>query len=278
MFSINCNGNFYAFEKPVVMGIINLTSDSFYEGSRLSPNAKMMEKCRQMIAEGATMIDLGAQSTRPGSVRISAQMEWEKLAPAIEIIRSEFEDIIISIDTYHAKTAFRCIEAGASLINDISGGDMDSEMLATVGNLNVPYICMHMKGVPETMQINVEYENVTSEVLDYFIAKMEDCKNAGIKDVIIDPGFGFGKNISHNFKLLHDLKCFDMLQKPILAGLSRKSTIYKTLQTTADKALNGTTVLNTIALMNGASILRVHDVKEAIETINLFAAYKKVNP
>lgn len=275
MFSLNCKGKLIIIEKPLVMGILNLTDDSFYAGSRLTGIDVIKNKAAEMIHEGADILDLGAQSTRPGSTRISAEDELNKLLPAIEIIQQNFPEVLLSIDTYHSKVAEECVAAGASIINDISGGEMDKMMIATVGKLKVPYICMHMKGVPETMQYQTHYEDMVKEILDFFIQKIDACKHAGINDVIIDPGFGFGKNISQNLHLLKNLQVFKMLEKPILAGLSRKSTIYKTLKITADESLNGTTVLNTIALLNGASILRVHDVKEARETVTLLEAYGK---
>lgn len=275
MFSLNCKGKLIMIEKPLVMGILNLTNDSFYAGSRLTDIDVIKNKAAEMIDEGADILDLGPQSTRPGSTRISAEDELDKLLPAIEIIQQNFPDTILSIDTYHSKVAEECVNAGASIINDISGGEMDKNMIASVGKLKVPYVCMHMKGVPETMQYQTHYEDEVKEILDFFIGKIDECKRAGIDDVIIDPGFGFGKNISQNLHLLKHLHVFKMLEKPILSGLSRKSTIYKTLKTTAEESLNGTTVLNTIALLNGASILRVHDVKEAREAITLLKAYKK---
>ncbi|MEO8822216.1 MAG: dihydropteroate synthase [Ginsengibacter sp.] len=273
MFSLNCKGKLLFIEKPLLMGILNLTEDSFYEGSRYQSLESIKNKTSQMTAEGAEIIDLGAQSTRPGSVRLSAEDELKKLIPAIELLTKSFPGIIISVDTYHSKVAKESVEAGASIINDISGGEMDQQMIETVGKLKVPYVCMHMKGVPETMQKQTNYENVTREILDFFIAKTEECRRAGINDVIIDPGFGFGKNISQNFKLLKELQAFKILEKPIMVGVSRKSTIYKTLKIPVEDSLNGTTVLNTIALLNGASILRVHDVKEARESIILIEAY-----
>lgn len=273
MFSLNCNGKLLFIEKPLVMGILNITTDSFYAGSRLLNIDAIKDKAIKMLNEGADILDIGAQSTRPGSERLPAEEELKKLLPAIEMLRELFPEIIISIDTYHAIVAAECVAAGAAIINDISGGEMDREMIKTVAKLKTPYICMHMKGVPENMQHQTNYENVTREILDFFISKIDECKREGIKDIIIDPGFGFGKNVAQNFLLLKNLELFKMLGKPIMAGLSRKSTIYKTLKISAEESLNGTTFLNTIALLNGASILRVHDVKEAKETVALYEAY-----
>ena len=273
MFSLNCKGKLLVIDKPLVMGIINVTPDSFYEGSRLQTNDAVLSHAKKMIEDGADIIDIGGQSTRPGSKRITIKEELQRVLPAIEIIIKNLADTIISVDTYYAEVAEETINAGASIINDISTGNMDAAMLSAVAKLQVPYICMHLKGTPDTMQQQPAYENVTREVLDFFIAKIDECVRAGIHDIIIDPGFGFGKTISDNFTLLKELPVFKMLEKPILAGLSRKSTIYKTLHITSDKALNGTTVLNTLALQNGANILRVHDVKEAKEAITLYSKY-----
>jgi dihydropteroate synthase len=275
MFSLNCKGKLLLIEKPLVMGILNITDDSFYPESRVQNMEAIKNKATQMMNEGADIIDIGAQSTRPGSRRILAGEELEKLIPAIEMLTNLFPGIIISIDTYHAIVAKESVSAGATMVNDISAGEMDKNMLSTVASLEVPYICMHMKGVPETMQQQAYYNDVTKEVLDFFIKKTEECRLAGINDVIIDPGFGFGKSISQNLSLLKNLPVFKMLDKPILAGLSRKSTIYKTLRIPVEDSLNGTTVLHTIALQHGASILRVHDVKEAKEAITLWEAYTK---
>lgn len=273
MFSLNCKGKFVSLEKPLVMGILNITENSFYESSRLLNENDVIGKATQMVNEGADILDIGAQSTRPGSERMSSEDELKKILPIIKKLHELFPRMLLSIDTYHAEVAAKAVLAGAHIINDISGGEMDKNMIATVGKLKVPYICMHMKGVPETMQNNTGYENVSLEILDFFIQKIAKCKEAGIHDVIIDPGFGFGKNISQNFLLLKNLHVFKMLEKPIMAGLSRKSTIYKTLGVSAEDALNGTTVLNTLAIQSGANILRVHDVKEARETITLLTAY-----
>jgi dihydropteroate synthase len=225
------------------------------------------------MSEGADIIDIGGQSTRPGSERIQADEELRRVLPAVEIIKKNFPETIISVDTYQSIVARECVNAGAEIINDISAGNFDNSMLSTVAALQVPYICMHMKHTPEIMQNNPVYEDVTREVLDFFIKKTHECKVAGINDVIIDPGFGFAKTITHNFQLLKNLSVFKMLDRPILAGLSRKSTIYKTLGIPVEEALNGTTVLHTLALQNGANILRVHDVKEAREAVVLFQEY-----
>lgn len=279
MFLLNLKGKLVFIEKPLVMGILNLTQDSFYPGSRLQNLEAIKNKAAQMMSEGADILDMGAQSTRPGSQRFSAEEELEKLLPAIEMLIKYFPEIIISVDTYYSKVAKECVNAGAAIVNDISGGEMDKNMIAVVGTLKVPYICMHMKGVPETMQQQTEYEDVTKEILDFFIKKTEECKLAGINDLLIDPGFGFGKNIKQNFQLLKNLAVFKMLEKPIVVGISRKSTIYKTLKIPVEDSLNGTTVLNTIALLNGASVIRVHDVKEAKEAVTLLQAYiSHLNP
>ncbi|MBV9963579.1 MAG: dihydropteroate synthase [Parafilimonas sp.] len=274
MFTLNCNGRLLVINKPVVMGILNITPDSFYAVSRLQRENEILQIAEKMLNDGATILDVGGQSTRPRSTRISANDEGERVLTVIEILHKNFSGAFISVDTYYATVAEKAVAAGAVIVNDISGGILDKNMLATVGKLNVPYICMHMQGTPESMQQNPTYKNVTREVLDFFIQQTEQCRLHNIKDVIVDVGFGFGKTHAHNFQLLKDLSVFKMLDKPILAGLSRKGTIYKTLNITADDALNGTTVLNTIALLNGANILRVHDVKEAAQAIELIEAYK----
>lgn len=275
MFTLNCKGKMLFVEKPLVMGILNINDDSFYKGNRSQNMDVILKKAEQMIEEGADILDIGGQSTRPESIRISEAEELQRSLPVIEMMIKKSFKVLLSIDTYYATVAKEAVHAGAAIVNDISAGEMDKTMLNTVGLLNVPYICMHMKGVPETMHLNIHYENVITEVLDFFIKKTAECNEAGIKDIIIDPGFGFGKNIHHNFQLLKNLQLFRILGRPIMAGLSRKSSIYKTLHITAEDSLNGTTVLNTIALQNGASILRVHDVKEAKEAITLFEAYHK---
>ncbi|MEP7108811.1 MAG: dihydropteroate synthase [Ferruginibacter sp.] len=275
MYTLNCKGKLLVIDKPVVMGIINATPDSFYQGHSQTGLEGIISLAGNMIMSGAAIIDIGGQSTRPGSTRISPVREMERVIPVIEAIKSKHPDIIISVDTYHSRVAETAIYSGASIVNDISGGTMDQEMIATVAALKVPYVCMHIRGTPESMQKDPVYEDVVKEVLDFFILKTIECKLAGIKDVLIDPGFGFGKTITHNFQILKHLSLFKMLDKPIMVGLSRKSTIYKTLDISVDEALNGTTVLNTIALNHGASILRVHDVKEAKETVDLLHVYNK---
>lgn len=272
MYTINCKGRLLTIDQPLVMGIINITPDSFFEKSRIAIAEDALAAAQQMISAGASFIDIGGQSSRPGSVRISAAEEMSRVVPAIEAIQHALPEAIISIDTYAADVAKAAVKAGAHIINDISGGDMDPDILKVAADHNCPYICMHMQGTPDTMQHQPAYDNVTEEVLQYLAFKIETCTKAGIKDVIIDPGFGFGKTIRHNFTLLRQLKLFSILERPVLVGLSRKSTIYKTLGITADEALNGTTVLNSIALMNGALILRVHDVKEAVEAVRLYKA------
>jgi dihydropteroate synthase len=272
MFSLNCKGSLLALDTPIVMGIINVTPDSFYSGSRLNTTDDILKQVERMIAEGATIIDVGGQSTRPGSLDIGVSEEKERVIPAIKSINNHFPEIIISVDTFHSTIAREAVETGASIVNDISGGSLDEGMFATVALLRVPYICMHLKGTPETMQQYAQYDNVALEVLDYFIKKIEQCRLAGINDVILDAGFGFAKTIEHNFELLKKLETLKIIDRPILVGVSRKSTIYKTLGVTAEDALNGTTVLNTVALLTGAHILRVHDVKEAVEAIKLVTA------
>ncbi len=275
MYTLNCKGRLLVIEEPVVMGILNITPDSFYAGSRMNAVEAAVNKARQMVADGATIVDVGGQSTRPGSERIGATEELDRILPVVEAIKKAIPELYVSIDTYHALVAETAVKSGADLINDISAGNMDEQMIETVARLQVPYVAMHMKGTPETMQLNPSYENITIEVLDYFIHKADACRKAGITDLIFDPGFGFGKTATHNFQLLKNLEALSILPYPLLVGISRKATIYKTLSITAEEALNGTTVLNTVALQKGASILRVHDVKEAAEAIQLISALKQ---
>lgn len=275
MNSINCKGKLLSLTEPVVMGIINATPDSFYEGHLILNTGDMISLAGKMIDAGAAILDIGGLSTKPGSRAISVQEETDRVLPVIESIHAAYPDMILSVDTYNSAVARSAVLAGAAIVNDISAGNLDADMINTVAGLQVPYICMHMQGIPATMQQQPAYNNLPLEVLDFFIQKIDVCTRAGIKDIIIDPGFGFGKTIEHNFELLKSLSIFSITQKPVLAGLSRKSTIYNTLGVSASEALNGTTVLNTMALMNGASMLRVHDVQEAKEAVLLFNAYKK---
>lgn len=270
-YTFQIKGRVYSFDKPKIMGILNLTPDSFFEGSRVSLEEKMiLGSAEKMILEGADFLDIGGYSTRPGAVDISIDEEIQRVAPAISLIKREFPEILISVDTFRSEVAKTAVESGSDLINDISAGTLDSQMLATVAQLNVPYIAMHMRGTPQTMQGETAYQDLIPEILSYFSEKLKQFKKLGIKDVIIDPGFGFAKTREQNFQLLRDLKNFNVFGLPILAGVSRKSMIYKTLQISPSEALNGTTALNMFALLQGANILRVHDVKEAKETVTLF--------
>jgi len=269
MYTLNCKGRLLVIDKPLVMGIINTTPDSFYEGSRFMGASGVLKQAEEMLKAGADILDIGGQSTRPNSTTVSAGEELQRVTGAIESLHYNFPEAVISIDTYYARVAAEAVAAGASIVNDVSAGLVDADIIPTTGKLRVPYICTHIKGTPATMQQHATYDNVTREVLDFFIKKTAECHQAGITDVIIDPGFGFAKTPAHNFTLLKNLALLKMLDKPILVGISRKSSVWKTLGITPQEALNGTTVLNTIGLLNGAHILRVHDVKEAKEAITL---------
>jgi len=275
MFSLNCKGRLLVIDEPIVMGIVNTTPDSFYSGSRANEVNEILFRAEKMISDGATILDIGGQSTRPKSEQVSAEEELKRVLPAIEAIHKKFPKQIISVDTFYSRVALEAVNAGASIVNDVSAGTMDDDLLATVAQLKVPYVLMHMQGKPQTMQQNPQYKNVTLEVFDFLNFKIAELVQLGIHDIIVDVGFGFGKNAAHNFQLLRELSFFRQLNKPIMVGLSRKATIYKTLGITPEEALNGTTVMHTFALINGASILRVHDVKEAVQAIQLYTAYKK---
>ncbi len=268
-FSINCKGKLLSLKTPVVMGILNTTPDSFFDGGKYNSIDFALKQTEKMLNEGASIIDIGGYSSRPGADNIEAQEELDRVIPLIEKINKTFKEVIISIDTFRAKVALEAVNAGASIVNDISAGDDDPDMVATVATLGVSYIAMHKQGNSKTMQLNPTYNGVTTDVLDYFIKKIQLLRQAGIKDVIIDPGFGFGKNRQHNYSLLKNLAAFKMLDCPILAGMSRKRMINEVLNISSIDALNGTTVVNTIALLNGANILRVHDVKEAVEAVKI---------
>lgn len=265
----NIKGKILDLSTAKVMGILNITDDSFFDGGVYLNKNKMLEKCEKMLLEGASIIDIGAQSSRPRAKPIDFEVEKERLLTAITNIKHHFPDIIISVDTYNSSIAKSCIKNGADIINDISAGEMDKEMFEVVAELGVPYIMMHMQGNPEMMQDNPKYKNVTKEVLVFLERKIKQLKAKGFEQIIIDPGFGFGKTMEHNYELLNNLRCFEKLGFPILVGASRKSMIYNILDTTAQKALNGTTAINMMALLNGANILRVHDVKEAVECIKI---------
>jgi len=267
--TININGTLLDLSTPKIMGILNITPDSFYDGGVFNSDKKILNQVEKMISEGADMIDIGGYSSRPGANEVNIDDEIDRVIPAIELIKNKFGDTIISIDTFRSKVAKKAINAGASIINDISSGDLDSEMFNCVAKLKVPYIMMHMKGTPNNMQKNPEYENVIVEIVKNLSNKLFLAKKAGIIDVIIDPGFGFGKTATHNYSILKNLSFFKELGCPILVGISRKSMIYKLLDKNPENALNGTTCLNTISIINGAKILRVHDVKEAKEVITL---------
>jgi len=268
--TLNAGGKLIDLGSPKVMGIINLTPDSFYADSRKQDIEAILLQAEKMLTEGATFLDLGAYSSRPGAEDISVQREMDRLLPAVEAIVAKFPDAVLSIDTFRSQVAEAAVNAGAHIINDISGGELDADMFATVARLQVPYILMHMKGNPQNMVQQATYENVFDEVFDYFTDKYHQLKKLGIKDVIIDPGFGFAKKSKHSYELMRRLQDFNVLQLPILVGISRKTMIYNLLGNTADEALNGTTALNAIALTKGANILRVHDVKEAVEAVKIW--------
>lgn len=275
-FSINCRGKLLDLSKrPVVMGILNVTPDSFYDGgSYIANHDAILRRVDEILEQGAGMIDVGGYSTRPGAADVTPEEEWIRVSSALEIIQKHHPDAIVSVDTFRASVAKRSVlEGGASIINDISAGTLDADLLPVVADLNVPYILMHMQGTPETMQQNPHYEDVTKEVIFQLSNQLAEVRNLGIHDVIIDPGFGFGKTLDDNYKLMDEMDQFSVFELPILVGVSRKSMIYKLLGTSPSEALNGTSVLNTISLMKGANILRVHDVKEAVECVNIMEKF-----
>lgn len=274
--SINCKDKLFIFEKPVVMGILNLTPDSFFKGSRVQDLNKAIEVTAQMLEEGAEFIDIGGHSSRPGADIIPLETELDRTIPVVKALEKEFKGIKISIDTYRSCVAEAAIDSGAVMVNDISGGEDDPYMIDTIARLKVPYIIMHKKGSIQNMQENPVYQDVFLEICGFFAKKLEICKLKGIHDVIIDPGFGFGKSLQNNYELLKKLELFKIFEVPLLAGLSRKSMINKVLDIQAGDALNGTSVLNTLALLKGADILRVHDVKQAVETVKLINYYDSV--
>jgi dihydropteroate synthase len=269
MKSINCNGTLFDLTSPKVMGILNITPDSFFDGGKFNNTTSIISQVEKMLSEGATFIDIGAYSSRPGAKHISEEEELNRIIPVVELLTSEFPDILISIDTFRSIVAEQCVQKGACIINDISAGSMDNRMFSTIAKLQVPYIIMHMQGTPQNMQVNPTYNDIIKDVLFYFSKKIAALYDLGVNDVIADVGFGFGKTIEHNYKLLAHLELFNNLNIPTLVGLSRKSMLFKPLDISPKEALNATTSANTIALTKGTNILRVHDVKEAVEAIKI---------
>lgn len=267
--SINCKGKLIDLSTPKVMGILNITPDSFYDGGQYKSEKDILKKVNKMLNEGATFIDVGAYSSRPNANHIEEEIELKRIIPVIKLIIKEFPEILVSVDTFRSEVARKCIEAGACMINDISAGKMDDKMLETIASFQIPFVMMHMRGTPQTMVKQTNYDNLLKEILLYFSERISEARQLGIIDLIIDPGFGFSKTIQQNYELLNNLDHFNILELPILVGVSRKSFIQKPLKLTAKEALNGTTILNTISLQKGATILRVHDVKEAMECIKL---------
>lgn len=272
--TINCGGKLLDLSSPIVMGILNVTPDSFYDGGKFVDEKLWIEQVHKMTIDGAGMVDIGAISTRPGATTISQEEELLRLIPAITSIRREFPNIPISIDTWRSEVAVQAVNSGANIINDISGGLFDQEMFSTIAKLNVPYIMMHTGGKPEVMQINPTYNHIVHDIIQFFATQLEKLRDLGVHDIILDPGFGFGKTLEHNYQLLAKLDSFQLFDLPILVGVSRKSMIQKLLEIQPEEALNGTSIVHTLALMKGASILRVHDVKEAVEAVKIV---KKTN-
>ena len=273
---INANGRLLDLSAPCVMGILNVTPDSFYAGSRMRTEEEIARRVEQIVSEGAGIIDIGAYSSRPNADNVSPREEMERLRVGLTVLRKIAPDAVVSVDTFRADVARMCVEEyGVAIINDIAAGEMDKEMFRTVADLNVPYIMMHMQGTPQDMQLHPHYDNLLKEVFQYFARKVQQLRDLGVKDIILDPGFGFGKTLEHNYELLAHLEEFRIFELPLLVGVSRKSMIYRLLGTTPQESLNGTTVLDTICLLKGADILRVHDVKEAVETVRIVEATKK---
>jgi dihydropteroate synthase len=274
--SLQLNGQLIMLDQPIVMGILNLTPDSFYDGGRYQSEKAVLQRAEEILSQGAMIIDIGAVSTRPGAMEVSADAEIERLLPSVQAIRKHFPDAVLSIDSYRSEVITRIAgETGDCIVNDISGGTMDAQMFETVAKLRLPYILMHIQGTPQTMQQNPAYQDVIKDILLDLSEKVNTLKLLGVNDIIIDPGFGFGKNLEHNFELLNRLDSFRLFELPLLVGLSRKAMIWKLLEITPRESLNGTSVLNTLALMGGADILRVHDVREAMEAIRLVSKLKQ---
>ncbi len=273
--TINVGGNLIDFTVPIVMGIVNVTPDSFYDGGKMEDEKVLLSSVEKMINDGAGILDIGAVSTRPGAAVVSTKIELSRLLPAVQAIRNSFPDIPISIDTFRSWVAVRVIdEIGPVIVNDISGGSLDSKMFETIGKMRVPYILSHIQGTPKEMQENPQYDDIIKDISTYLSERVKRLTKFGVLDIIIDPGFGFGKTVDHNYDLLNRLDSFKVFQLPMLVGVSRKSMIWKALGSSPEEALNGTTVVNTLALMGGADILRVHDVKEAVETVTIFSEIK----
>ncbi len=270
-FTLNINGKLLSLDYPLIMGILNVTPDSFFSESRCSNDKKIItERARTIIGQGATIIDVGAYSSRPGATHISTEEEWVRLDTALSAIRQIYPDAIVSVDTFRADIARKCIKQyNVQIINDISGGSLDNKMYETIADLHIPYILTHMRGTPQTMQKNVAYNDIMADIIEYFSKRIAHLHLMGISDIILDPGFGFGKTLDDNYLLMHRMNELQILNLPLLTGISRKSMIYNLLETTPETSLNGTTSLNTIALLQGANILRVHDVKEAVETVKI---------
>lgn len=268
--TINCKGQLIDLSMPKVMGILNITPNSFFDGGKYKDENELLKRVEKMLNEGADFIDIGAYSSRPNAEFVSEQEEISRIIPVVNLLQKHFPETLLSIDTFRAEVAKVCVENGAAIINDISAGMLDDKMLETIAKLQVSYIMMHMKGTPQTMQELTHYEDIIKEMLFYFSERIAAARALGINDLIVDPGFGFAKTLEQNYAVMQKLELFQMLELPLLVGISRKSMIYKTLETNAEMALNGTTVLNTIALTKGAKILRVHDVKEAVECVRLF--------
>lgn len=274
--TLNFNGTLFEISSPTIMGIVNVTPDSFFDGGQYTQEAQIIKRCGQILSDGGSIIDIGAYSSRPGAANISIEEEQSRLANALRPIRKEFPDAILSIDTFRASIAkFVVQEFGVQIINDISAGELDPEMFGTVASLNIPYIMMHMKGTPQNMQQNTEYNHLVNDIIRYFTQRIHGAVEAGMKDIVIDPGFGFGKTTEQNYSLLKHLADFKIFERPILVGLSRKSMIYKTIEVSPEGALAGSLCAETIALLNGANILRVHDVKETMDILRIVQAYNK---
>lgn len=276
--SINLNGQLLDLSQPVVMGIINVTPDSFFDGGKYKTEKKVVKRAEEILEQGGAVIDIGAVSTKPGSEGISTKDEIERLLPAVKAVKKEFPNAFISIDTYRSWVALKVIEeCGPCMVNDVSGGNFDDHMFETIGKLGVPYVLMHMQGTPLKMQQNPEYEDIIRDISMFFTEQVKKLTKAGVKDVIIDPGFGFGKNLEHNYELLNRLDSFKVFQLPLMVGVSRKSMICKLLNSSPENALNGTSVVNTLALMGGADILRVHDVSEAVEAVRILTMVRSTS-